>query len=161
MGTFGRSGDETCQVEILFSVKARHLRGFAAEKTASVFPTSFGKALHNFGKGFGLQFPCGEIVHEVERTRALNQNIVDAMVDQVLPDRVVYTGHEGDPQFRPHPVGAGDQIGVLHPLRKGEHSAETADLAASLVVLRQNGLDQLNRPVPFVDIHAGVFVGYG
>ena len=108
MGTFGRSGDETCQVEILFSVKARHLRGFAAEKTASVFPTSFGKALHNFGKGFGLQFPCGEIVHEVERTRALNQNIVDAMVDQVLPDRVVYTGHEGDPQFRPHPVGAGD-----------------------------------------------------
>ena len=55
------------------------------------------------------QAPGGQVVEEEERTRPLDQDVVDAMVDQVRADRVVLARRGSHLELGPHPVGTGHQ----------------------------------------------------
>ena len=48
----------------------------------------------------------GKIVEKKEWYRALNRNVVDAVIDQICTDCVVNPQFEGNFQLRSHAVGA-------------------------------------------------------
>ena len=74
--------------------------------------------------------PAGrEVVEEEERPRALHQDVVDAVVDEVLADRVVAVRQERDLQLGADAVGARDQHRVARsPRLEAEQAAERSDL---------------------------------
>jgi hypothetical protein len=85
----------------------------------------------------GIQHPHGEVVHKKERARALNQDVVDAMRNDVNAHRIVLAGHESQLQLRAHAVHAGDEHGLLNAFEIGlVHGAKGADVAQYLVVER-------------------------
>ena len=68
-----------------------------------------------------------EIVEEEERLGALHEDVVDAVVDEVLPDGVVAIGEERDLQLRADAVGARDEDRIAKPARlKSEQARRTS-----------------------------------
>ena len=101
------------------------------------------------------QPPGREVVQEEERLGALHQDVVDAVVDQILADGVVDVAVEGDFQLGADAVGAGHQHGVAGSERlQAEQPAEAADLRQH--VRREGALGQ--RPDAPDDLVAGVDV---
>src|SRR5713101_4372240 len=68
--------------KIIFAtwIEAGHLRGFSADQGAAVVLASVRQPFHNFFGNFGLKFAGGEVIHEEERRRALDSNVIYAMV---------------------------------------------------------------------------------
>ena len=61
-----------------------------------------------------------QVVEEEQRRRALHGDVVDAVVDQVLADRVVNAQLKGDLQLGAHAIGA------RHQHRVGDTSRDRA-----------------------------------
>ena len=69
------------------------------------------------------------IIEKEQRPRALDQNVVDAMIDQIATDRVVNSGVESDLQFGADAVGGSDQHRLAHIWKRAiKHAAEAANL---------------------------------
>ena len=84
------------------------------------------------------------------------------MATRSIPHRVVQAGVDGDLQLGPHPVGGGDDQGVLEPRRLGvEHRPEPAQRGQRPRPRRGlgQGLDRLHQGCPGVDIDAGLRIG--
>ncbi len=93
-------------------VEVRHLRRLPAQERAPVGAAPAGHPLHHRLHRPRLQLPHPHVVQEEEGAGALHQDVVDAVVHQVLPHRAVPAGQEGDLQLGPHPVRAGHQHGA-------------------------------------------------
>ena len=96
----------------------------------------------------GLQFARADVIQKEKRFRAQHGDVVDAMIDKVLADRVVAVHGEGDFQLGAHAVGAGDQHRLAEFFGvEGEQAAEAADFAQDLAAAgggeqaRQGGFD--------------------
>ena len=63
----------------------------------------------------GLEPAGGQVIEEEQRRRALDEDVVDAVVDEIAPDGVVHARHERDPQLRADAVRACDQDRVADP----------------------------------------------
>ena len=74
-----------------------------------------------------------DIVEEIERFGALHGNVVDAVVHDIVADRVVLLHHHGDHELRTDTVDAGDQnrLFVLREIEL-EETAEPADRSEQL-----------------------------
>ncbi len=88
--------DETGEIVVAVTVETGHLGGLAAEQRAAGSPAGLGDALDHLGEHVGIEHARGEVVQEEQRLGALDQDVVDAVVDQVPADRVVDPGEEGD-----------------------------------------------------------------
>src|SRR2546423_5895217 len=77
--------DESRDVVFTLSVKTRHLGGLAAQQHASVFAAAARDSLDHAANRFGRQFSCRDVIEKEKRPRALDQNVVDAVIDQVAP----------------------------------------------------------------------------
>jgi hypothetical protein len=121
--------DEAGDVVFAVGVEARHFRRLAAEQCAAVLATAAREPLHDADGHVGIQPTRREVVEEEERARALYEDVVDAVVDQVEADRVVDPGHEREAQLRPDAVRARHEhgIGDAGALER-KQSAERADV---------------------------------
>ena len=63
-------------------------------------------ALDDVDRHIGRQAAGREVIEKEERLGALNEDVVDAVVDEIGADRIVPVGHERDAQLRAHAVGA-------------------------------------------------------
>src|SRR6185436_12196461 len=115
----------------------------------------------NAGDSLGREFTRGDVVEEEQRPRALNQNVVDAVVNQIATYGVVYAGREGNLQFGADAVSRCDQHWLAH-LRKCaiEHAAEAADLGqrARVESRPREFFNFFGRAIGSVDVNAGVRV---
>src|SRR5207247_9731084 len=76
-----------------------------------------------------LETPRREVIKKEERFRPLHEYVVDAVVDEIDADRIVHTGHEGDPQLRADAVGARDEHRIAQRRRaEPEQAAETTEV---------------------------------
>ena len=109
----------------------------------------------------GRQPPRREVIEKEQRLGALDENVVDAVIDEIGADRVVAAGHERDLEFGPDAVGARDEDGVLKPVAvEAEQAAERSDVGqhAGREGRPRQGLDSPHRLVSGVDVDPGLTV---
>lgn len=119
--------DDADQVEVV-AVHARHFSGFAAEHRAVDFFAGVRYAAEDILIERTAEFSDADVVQEEHRFRTLNADVVHAMVDNVVTDRVELLHEGGDHEFGSNAVDAGDEhrLFVFRQINLKE-SAETAD----------------------------------
>ena len=154
--------DEAGDVVVVVAVEARHLRGLAADQRAAVLLARAGHAADHVGHHRRAELAGGVVVEEEQRTRALHEDVVDAVRDEVVADRVVDLHRLRHAQLRPDAVGGGDEDRRLDAFeRAAEEASERADVGedAGRVGVAGDAPDFAQRLVLRVDVDAGVFVG--
>ena len=160
-GAIDDADDEARDVVFAVGVEAGHLRGFAAEERAAVVAACRREALDDLHGHVGLEPAGGEVVEKEQRPGALDQDVVDAVVDEIPPDGVVDAGHEGDAELRADAVGARHQHRLANAgRREREEAAEGADVGENAGGERPLGqrADALDDFVAGVDVDARVLV---
>ena len=157
-GLLDDTDDGAADVVFAGLVKAGHLRCLAADQGAVVFRAGFGEAFDQVLEHFRLKFAGADVIEEKERFRAEDCDVVDAVIDQVLADRVVLAHGEGELELGADAIDAGDEDGLLVFFGvEGEEAAEAADLAEDFAAV--SGGEQLGEGgfdlVPKIDIHTG------
>jgi len=133
----------------------------AAEQRAAILPARAGESLDDLDGDVRLQAAGREVVEEEERLRALDEDVVDAVIDEVPADGPVDAAHERDAQFGAHAVGARDQHRVAQAsLAEVEEPAERAELRQHPGGERRprQPLDAPDDFVPRVDVDAGLLI---
>jgi hypothetical protein len=154
--------DEPGHVVPALAVEARHLRRFPTQERAAVLAAALGDAGDHRGQHRGVEAPGGHVVEEEQGPRPLHEDVVDAVVHEVAPHRVVHAGQGRHLELRPHAVGRGHEDGLRHPLQVGgEEAPEGAEVGEH--PRRAGGhesvLDAAEGLVLGVDVHARVAVG--
>ena len=123
------SHDEAGDVVFAVGVEPRHLRRLAAEQRAAVLAARAGEPFHDLDGDVRIEAAGRQVVEEEERLRALHEDVVDAVVDEVRADGAVDAAHERDAQLRADAVGARDEHRIAVAARaEAEEPAERADL---------------------------------
>ena len=122
--------DRSRDVVLAGRVEARHLRRLAAEERRAVLAACARDALDHALDHAGLDFPGRDVVEEEERRRALDEDVVDAVVDEVGAAGVVPAHLDRHLELGPDAVRRGDEhrLAVLREIRAKE-AAESADVA--------------------------------
>ena len=81
--------DEAGDVVLAVLVEAGHLRRLAAEQRAAVLAAGLGEAFDDLHGHIRIEPAGGEVVEEEERLGALDEDVVDAVIDEVDADRAV------------------------------------------------------------------------
>ena len=110
-------------------IEPGHLGRLPAGERHVVPATAPCDTLNDSGDLFDAQRRARDVVHEGDGSRAMHQDVVDAVVDEVLAHGVEPPGLEGDEHFGAHAVGAQDQRRPPHARRDPDHPAECPDMA--------------------------------
>jgi hypothetical protein len=121
------------QIVFPVGIQLRQFRGFAADQHAVVFGAGLAQALDELGHRALVNLAHADVVEEEQRARALHQDVVDAVVDDVLAHRVVTPGPHRHLELGAHAVRAADQQVLL--AGRLEQPAEGAPLADHVGVL--------------------------
>ena len=82
-GLVHSANDESSEIVFAIGVEARHLRRLAAEKRTSVLTTAACEAFDDLFGDVGEQTPGGEIVEKEQGARALHEDVVHAVIDEI------------------------------------------------------------------------------
>ena len=142
-----------------------HLGSLAAQQHAAGRAAGRGYARHQRGGHGRVELRDCYIVHKEKRARALHQNVVDAVVDDILAHRVVAADRLGHQRLRADAIGRGDQhrLGDRGAKRGREikTSAERAHAGENGGGMRRaDGFGhELRGARPGVDVDAGLLIG--
>ena len=136
--------DKSGQVVFARRIKIRHLRRFAAEQNAAVFSARPRHALDDRCRHIGLELSGREVIQKKERACTLDENVVDAVIDQIGTDRVVNAGLKGEFQLGPDAVRRSDEYRLGHiGKRPRKHPAKAADLGQRPLVERASAYSRI------------------
>src|SRR5581483_4914738 len=122
--------DAAGQVVIGRRIHTRHFGGFAADQRALIIAATGRDARDDLLGDLGLQSSKRDIIEEEEGLGALHQDVVHAVIDEVLPDRIVTARFYGDFNLGADAIDAGDQQARLVARRYAKQAAESAERAA-------------------------------
>ena len=88
--------DGAGDIVFAFLIHAGHLSGFAADEGAASLLAGFGEAFEDLLEDDGVEFFTADVVEEKQGPGADDGDVIDAMVDEILADRVVAVGGKGD-----------------------------------------------------------------
>ena len=118
--------DSSAQVVFPRLIEPGHLGGFAANQRAAILRAGFGKASDDVAEHARLQLARAKVIQEEQRLRPEHRDVVDAMVDEVLPDGVMAVQGKGELELGADAIHAGDEApagGICgHPVRRGRRS---------------------------------------
>ena len=148
--------DRADEIVLARRIEARHFGGLAAEERHLVLLAGLAETGNDRLELLGVDFRRADVVHEEKRLGALHEDVVHAVVDDVLPDRVVLVHHRGHLQLRADAVGRGNENHVL-ALRDLVEPPERADVADDVRRLRRSDhlLDGADCPHLHVNVNAG------
>ena len=126
--------DSTDEVVFTGRIEAGHFRRLTAEKSHLILFTCLAKAGNDVLELNGINLGGADIVHEKERLRTLNENIVDAVVDDILTDGVVLVHHRGNLKLGADAVSGRNEDHTLagRNLVKAAECADSADNVGGL-----------------------------
>ena len=127
-----QADDGTGDVAGAGCIDAGHFGGFAAQEGTAGGAAGFGHAKDDGGDVFGHEFVGGDIVEEEERSRALHEDVVEAVVDDVAADGLPAAVLGGELDFGADAVGGGDEQGLGGQVGEGEEAAEATDVGADV-----------------------------
>ncbi len=107
-------------------IEPRHLGRFTAEQRAAVRATRARAAAHDVGRHRRIEFADRKVVEEKQRRRVDDQDVVDAVVDEIAPDAVVALQFGRDEDLRADAVGRCDQRAIA-VAGEPKEPAEAAD----------------------------------
>ncbi len=143
-GADGLAGDELALLhaaddsadEVIFTggIKTGHFSRLAAEKSHLILFTCLAKAGNDVLELNGINLGGADVIHEKERLRTLDENIVDAVVDDVLTDGVVLVHHRGNLKLGADAVSRRNEDHTLagRNLVKAAECADSADNVGGL-----------------------------
>ena len=153
--------DEAGEIVLAVGVEAGHLRGLAAEQRAAVLAARAGEPLDDLDRDVRVEPAGRQVVEEEQRLRALDEDVVDAVIDEVDADSAVHAGHERDAQLGAHAVGAGDEHRDPRCRRRrggtGRRRTDLGQHAGRECPARQRS-DPAHDLVARVDVDAGLLV---
>ena len=121
--------DESRDVVFTVRIEPRHLRRLPTEERTAVFTATSSDTGDDLFGNVRRKPPRRQIVEKEERTGALDQDVVDAVVHEIVADRIVSTAHEGNLQLRADAIGARHEHRLLEAITiQFEESAERSDL---------------------------------
>ena len=127
---FDGANDEAGKIVFTGRIEAGHLGGFTADERAARFAAGAAHAFDELLDNFGLEFPHRKIVEKEKRFSALDENVVDAMIDEIAADGGVDIHGHGDLEFCADAIGAGNKDRFLPFFGvEGEERAEATDAA--------------------------------
>ena len=94
--TIDHTDDEAGDVVLACVVEARHLSRLSTEQNATDFPATVRNSFNDICHNICGKFSSGNVVKKEERTCALDQDIVDTVIDEIATNRVVDSSCEGD-----------------------------------------------------------------
>ena len=123
------ANDESRDIIFTLCVEARHLGRLAAQQHTSIFAAAGSDAFDDAPDCFRRETAGRNVIEKEKRTRALDQNVIDAVIHQIAANCIVSSRRERDLQFGAHTVGRSDQHRLPH-VRKStvEHAAKAADV---------------------------------
>ena len=126
--------DGADEVVLTGGIKTGHFRRLAAEKSHLVLFACLAKAGNDVLELNRINLGGANVVHEKERLRALNENIVYAVVDDILTDGVVLVHHRGDLKLGADAVSRRNEDHTLagRNLVKAAECADSADNVGGL-----------------------------
>ena len=86
VSTLDRADDEAGEIVFAVGIEARHLRGFATEQRAPVLAAAPSEPFDDLLGDIGLQSARRQVVEEEQRPRALHEDVVHAVIDEIQPD---------------------------------------------------------------------------
>ncbi len=143
------------------AVEPRHLCRLAAEKGAAIVAARRREAFHDLHCDVGIESAGGEIVEKEERLRALDEDVVGAVIDEIDTDCRVDAGHERQAQLGADAIGARDQHRIIDSGRTElEEAAEGANLRqhARRECLSRQRADAAHDFIASIDVDAGLLV---
>ncbi len=125
-GAVHHTDDEPGQIELTRRVDIRHLGRLPAQQRATGRGARVRDTRDDGGDHLRIGAVQGQVIEEKERSRPLDRDIVDAVIDDVRPERVVATERRGDLHLGANAIGRGDQhrIGEFAGRAEAEHAAE-------------------------------------
>src|SRR5262245_56106502 len=84
---------ESSDVIFAIGIKPRHFCGLSADQRASGILARSRHAFHDRYYDVWIEPARGNVIHEKQRPSALNQDVVDAVIDEVGADGVVAIHH--------------------------------------------------------------------
>src|SRR5215813_5914139 len=81
-----RADDESRKIVFAGRIEAGQLRGFAADECAACFAASAAHAIHKLLHDVRVHFAKREIIEEKKWLRALDENVIHAMIDEIAPN---------------------------------------------------------------------------
>ena len=97
---------------------------------------------HNLLEHLGVEPSERDIIEEEERCRALNENVVDAVVHEIVSNRIVSVRLDRDLQLGADTVGTGHEDRRASRAREAHHAAKSAELPD-----RVGGVRRFNEPL--------------
>src|SRR5690606_17054158 len=86
--TLDDADDGPGDIEVAVVVHRRHLCGLTADQRAVVQPARLRTAGHHLGGQRRIELPGRKVVEKIDRTRAADGDVVDAVVDDIPADTV-------------------------------------------------------------------------
>ena len=165
VGAVDAADDGACEFVLTVGVEAGHLCCLASDEGAAIGAAGLGEAANYGFDGVAILFAelaGGEVVEEKKRCGTLHGDVVDAVIDEVRADRVMYAEFEGDLEFSAHAIRARDEdrLGKFLEVER-EEAAEATDFGEDVLVegLAGEHLDALLGAVARRDVDACRGVG--
>jgi hypothetical protein len=138
---------------------ARSYCGFAANQGTAVLFAGAGYAGDDRRGNGGIQLAGGKVIEEKQRCRALDRNVVDAMIYQVLADGVMAPGEEREFDFSANAIGAAHQHRTAKA-REPVRGAKRSDIGQNAPRERpaRQPFDCGYGAIRLVNIDSGVFI---
>src|SRR5205807_1098005 len=126
--TADNADDEARDVIFAIGIETRHLGSFATEQHATIFATAVRDAFDDARDYFRRELSGRNVVEKEERPRALDEDVVDAVIHEIAADRVVNSGRERHFQFRADAICGGNEHRLAQRWKcPVKHSTEAAN----------------------------------
>jgi hypothetical protein len=139
------------------------LGGFATDESTATFFAGFRKPFENLFKNWRIELFATDVVEEEKRAGTDDSDVVDAMIHEILTDRIVPVRREGDFEFCSNTIHAGDEDRLLHAFEIWlEKTAKAADFSEHLGSVRaaNESVDSFFNLVTEVHIDSGGGVSF-
>ena len=123
--------DRSREIEMRRAHRAPASRRFRRRATRIVKAAGFARNRDDFGRDGRIEFPDREVIQKEERRRVADEDVVDAMIDQIGADRRVPSKLGCNHDLRADAVGRGNQraAGVARHAKKPRKAADRVELA--------------------------------
>src|SRR5690606_37589085 len=148
------------EVVLALGVEAGEPGGLAADEPAAGELAALRDAGHDLGGRVGDEIAGAVVVVKEERLGAGAGDVVRTHRQQVLPDRTVLSGEEGDLHLGAAAVRTRHEDGRAVTGGKGDQAREAPHALEHFAALRRagQGSDHADEAVSLLDVHAAVTV---